>query len=289
MTLSIRTAMLLAFGPIIVLTSAIPTHVDKRSISYQMTCDAARNPDWADCKKVYNHMNKITKKNGDYMWPIWHSTLFSAIDIINSDCTPSDAGGDAVNNGGSMGVSIYSSGKSSSKVFLREEAATNNAAPVIQSRGGSSWTTAFTIENSAPSKYRQQVLDAQPGGSQWTFTNSQTQSNKVEASASVNADLFEIFSVSASISTTWEQIFTTTTEQTIVNHCKEDQTGTLNWYPRFTHYHGGFSPNGPAPVDIYVPQSNGKTAIGEYRSSALLERGCRSICCWARLNDHLPN
>nr|OQO28846.1 hypothetical protein B0A51_05259 [Rachicladosporium sp. CCFEE 5018] len=210
--------MLLAFGPITALTSAIPQHLDKRSISYQMTCDAARNPDWGDCKKVYSHVNKITKKNSNYVWPISTDPTTNAVtytfgncvvalsnfslnkgipdylvvtasDSIISDCTPGDAGGNAINNDGSMGLSIYSSGKSSSEMLRREEAASTIEVPPTSA-------------------------NAQPDGSQWTLTNSQTQSKKGEASASVNADFFKIFF-------------------NIVNHCKEDQTGTLYWYPRF--------------------------------------------------------
>ena len=43
--------------------------------------------------------------------------------------------------------------------------------------------------------------------------------------------------------------------------------GTLFWYPLFTQHHGGFS-EGPSPVDIYVPVSEGDDgAVGKYQVS----------------------
>ncbi|THZ75247.1 hypothetical protein D6C84_09156 [Aureobasidium pullulans] len=69
----------------------------------------------------------------------------------------------------------------------------------------------------------------------------------------------------ASITYGYEKTVSTSTTQTINNNCANDQTGTLFWYPLFTQHHGGFG-EGPSPVDIYVPVSEGDDgAVGKYQ------------------------
>lgn len=153
-----------------------------------------------------------------------------------------------MDNDHSMYLQIYASQGSPSKMAKRS----------------GSWSNAYTIQNAAPAQYKQQVLNSQPGGSSWTLTSSQTQTNRVESSTSIDADLFETFKASESITYEYTKTVTTSSTSTITNNCAHNQQGTLYWYPLFTQYHGGFS-GGPSPVDIYIPvQNSDGSAAGKY-------------------------
>ncbi|THZ22578.1 hypothetical protein D6C89_05999 [Aureobasidium pullulans] len=215
--------------------------LDKRqSYSFDAVCDASRTPDWNGSGGSAN----CVVFDGDNCAFL----VVDATDTLISDCKYAGAGGKSTDKDGSMFVSAYASDQNPTKM-----------------KRDNTWTEAYRIENAAPENFKQQVLSALPGGSSWELTTEQSQTNRVEASVSLSEDFFTIFSSSQSITYGYEKTVSTSTTQTINNNCANDQTGTLFWYPLFTQHHGGFS-EGPSPVDIYVPVSEGDDgAVGKYQ------------------------
>ncbi|THY78633.1 hypothetical protein D6C77_00067 [Aureobasidium pullulans] len=250
--------------------------LDKRqSYSFDAVCDASRTPDWNGCQSAFDQINAQANSDPNYQWtfggsancvvfdgdncavsicsldnykPVPQFLVVDATDTLISDCKYAGAGGKSTDKDGSMFVSAYASDQNPTKM-----------------KRDNTWTEAYRIENAAPENFKQQVLSALPGGSSWELTTEQSQTNRVEASVSLSEDFFTIFSSSQSITYGYEKTVSTSTTQTINNNCANDQTGTLFWYPLFTQHHGGFS-EGPSPVDIYVPVSEGDDgAVGKYQ------------------------
>ncbi|TIA85568.1 hypothetical protein D6C76_00896 [Aureobasidium pullulans] len=227
--------------------------LDKRqSYSFDAVCDASRTPDWNGCSDSEKHVAgvlwKVSICSLDSYKPVPQFLVVDATDTLISDCKYAGAGGKSTDKDGSMFVSAYASDQNPTKM-----------------KRDNTWTEAYRIENAAPENFKQQVLSALPGGSSWELTTEQSQTNRVEASVSLSEDFFTIFSSSQSITYGYEKTVSTSTTQTINNNCANDQTGTLFWYPLFTQHHGGFS-EGPSPVDIYVPVSEGDDgAVGKYQ------------------------
>lgn len=98
-----------------------------------------------------------------------------------------------------------------------------------------------------------QYGDAQPGVSEWSMTEEETQTSSVSISASIGADFWELFQASTSVTCAMEDSFTSSSTETIPNNCESDQTGALYWSALYTLYNGGFYPDGPFDVEILVP------------------------------------
>ncbi|KAL2206193.1 hypothetical protein CC79DRAFT_1369622 [Sarocladium strictum] len=106
------------------------------------------------------------------------------------------------------------------------------------------WVTGFTIKNASPEQYWQQSPTTKTYG--------------VETSVEVGADLFRIFSTSASVSFSYEDQVSSALGKTIYCDCTSSQTGTLYWAPKYTQYHGSYKNGGPSGVDIYIPNGDGQ-------------------------------
>ncbi|KAK4948837.1 hypothetical protein LTR10_012210 [Elasticomyces elasticus] len=248
--------------------------IEKRGFGFDTDCDGAANPVWDDCTWIWNHkIAKLIKANPNYeftfpgmpnapflLWkhhncslsvntgdgqPLPFYYVTAAVNTLMDQCEPNGAGGTAT-------VANQHEG-SHANFWVTIEA--GDQTPSRKQKRDPTWENAFTIHHSAPKQYRQLVQDALPGGSSWTLTKDDTQTNSLQTSASVSANVFEIFTAEMSVQYTHDETVTTTSTETIPNHCKDNQMGTLWWYPLFTRYHGGFLGGGPSPVDIYVPET----------------------------------
>lgn len=76
----------------------------------------------------------------------------------------------------------------------------------------------------------------------WSLTKSDSKSWGVEETTSIDADLFEIFSASESVTYKQSDTVTSTITSNIPNTCSGE--GYLYWAPSFTQYHGGFTDGG---------------------------------------------
>lgn len=122
---------------------------------------------------------------------------------------------------------------------------------LVTRRDDEGWVTGFTIKNASPEQYWQQVQASLPGGSgsnSWTIEESDTKTYGVETSVEVGADLFKVFSASASVSFSYEDQVTSTTGQTVLCDCTSSQTGTLYWAPKYTQYHGSYKNGGVSSI-----------------------------------------
>lgn len=109
------------------------------------------------------------------------------------------------------------------------------------------WVTGFTIRNTSPEQFWQQVQVSLPGGSgsnEWHIGESDTKSYGVETSVEIGADLFKVFSASASVSFSYEDEVTSSVDKTIVCDCSSSQSDTLYWAPKCTQYHGSYKSGG---------------------------------------------
>lgn len=82
------------------------------------------------------------------------------------------------------------------------------------------------------------------GSNKWNIEESDTRTHGVETSVEVGADLFKVFSASASVSFSYEDQVTSSTGKEIVCDCSSSQTGTLYWAPEYTQYHGSYKNGG---------------------------------------------
>ncbi|KAI5364593.1 hypothetical protein Slin15195_G041310 [Septoria linicola] len=266
------------------------------SFSYFSQCDALRQPTWDDCEQIFGDLTAEAGGDGNYLRTPpnppaqqyvysngdcvlsygWNNRdyefrqfhLVQAIDTLESQCKVSGAGGVAslYNAGGDIYVSIYSMSSPPANSLQTIPAEDVEAKKNKKTkRENTSWNTVFTVENATPEQYRQQVLDALPGGSTWSITTESSQTSSIESTTELSADLFSLFSATQSISVGYEETLTYSTTQDIPNNCGNDQTGTLYWYPLYTEYRGGWSPDGPSPATIYVPNKNGDSASGVFR------------------------
>lgn len=159
-----------------------------------------------------------------------------------SICPTYGAGGKAQlrDYGWSMFVSMYAvNNKRDLESGSDSQLETRSESDLARRQDG--WTTAFIVENASAPQYRKQVLDGLPSGSSWTITQSETVSYGWEASVSVSADLFGLFTASASVGYDYNESKTSGTATGIPNNCESGQTGFLYWQPTYTLYHGGFA------------------------------------------------
>lgn len=155
--------------------------------------------------------------------------LVQAVDTLQSQCRTFGAGGVASLNqaGGPIFVSIYSesSPPAGSSVQTIQASEGEVASSKKTKRENTSWTTAFSIENSTPDQFRQQVLDALPGGSTWSLTTESSFTSSIESTTELSADLLSLFTATQTISVGYEETLSYSTTQEIPNNCGNDQTG----------------------------------------------------------------
>jgi hypothetical protein len=168
----------------------------------------------------------------------------NSVNAVQSICPTYGAGGKAQlrDYGWTMFVSMYAAkNKRDLDSGADSELETRSESDLAARQDQDGWTTAFIVENASAPQFRKQVLSGLPSGGSWTITESETISYGWEASVSISADLFGLFTASASVGYSYDESHTSTTATGIPNSCESGQTGFLYWQPTYTLYHGGFA------------------------------------------------
>ncbi|KAL2207109.1 hypothetical protein CC79DRAFT_1356836 [Sarocladium strictum] len=285
-------ASILALGTFVASAAAAAISVREPSViearqqgmSFDTTCDGNQAPNWDDCQWAFDQINAQANSDPSYFWTpptppagalTWTSGncigssgfqqnfVVNSVNAVQSICPTYGAGGKAQlrDYGWTMFVSMYAAkNKRDLDSGADSELETRSESDLAARQDQDGWTTAFIVENASAPQFRKQVLSGLPSGGSWTITESETISYGWEASVSISADLFGLFTASASVGYSYDESHTSTTATGIPNSCESGQTGFLYWQPTYTLYHGGFA-DGPSPADIYIPTGNGKYEV----------------------------
>ncbi|KAF2162878.1 hypothetical protein M409DRAFT_26733 [Zasmidium cellare ATCC 36951] len=184
--------------------------------------------------------------------PVSYTDILSVDVIANPNCKQNDA------------VRTKAATSTSSSVATTLPRARRHSRHLTKDDGtppstDNEWENILTADNVNAPGVKINVFGPSPNGSTYTVMDARSTTKSVEASAGLSANLFDIFTASVGISTTYSQTFSEEVGYSVPINCPDSERGVVYWVPLFTQYGGVYLPSNTG-ADWYIANSGAQTS-----------------------------